>query len=219
MPQTSIYGHMIPSLTDGPPDITTALTDFGGSIHPTIVAATLTEASTLTANFPVGVFPVFAAITGETSLYMRLTSAGAWERIGGRDHGFKASLFQSNLPKNEYKNLGIGPVKKASEGWAISADQVELTFPEDGIYGVKVMLDVNGVSTQITKARCQFTINGAWAGRVTLDNDDIITPTTFVDVAKGDKLCTFYHWAGTGGPMSVQSGELLVFRAAKPRWS
>ncbi len=219
MPQTSIYGHMIPSLTDGPPDIATALTDFGGSIHPTIATSTLTAASATVSSWPAAAFPAFAVVIPESSHYVKLTKTGDWERLGGRDHGFKASLFQGNLPRNEYKNLGIGPLIKASDGWAISADQVELTFPEDGIYGVKVMLDVNGVSTQITKARCQFTINGAWAGRVTLDNDDIITPTTFVDVAKGDKLCTFYHWAGTGGPMSVQSGELLVFRAAKPRWT
>ena len=141
----------------------------------------------------------------------------AWVRLGGQDHGFKGTLFQSNLPKDTYKNLGISTVKQ-SDGWSLNSTQTGLIIPEDGIYGVRVFIDVNLTASNITRARCRITVNGVEKHRTTVDADDVIALGTMLDVKAGDVVTIYYHWSGTGTTAVVESGELLVYRASTPRW-
>ena len=141
----------------------------------------------------------------------------AWVRLGGQDHGFKGTLFQSNLPKDTYKNLGIAVVKQ-SDGWSLNSTQTGLIIPEDGIYGVRVFIDVNLTASNITRARCRVTVNEAEVHRTTVDADDVIALGTHLDVKAGDVVKIYYHWSGTGTTAVVESGELLVYRASTPRW-
>ena len=141
----------------------------------------------------------------------------AWVRLGGQDHGFKGTLFQSNLPKETYKNLGISTVKQ-SDGWSLDSTQTGLIIPENGIYGVRVFIDVNLTASNITRARCRVTVNEAEVHRTTVDADDVIALGTHLDVKAGDVVKIYYHWSGTGTTAAVESGELLVYRASTPRW-
>ena len=141
----------------------------------------------------------------------------AWVRLGGQDHGFKGTLFQSNLPKETYKNLGIATVKQP-DGWSLDSTQTGLIIPEDGIYGVRVFIDVNLTAANITRARCRITVNGVEKHRTTVDADDVISLGTMLDVKARDVVTIFYHWSGTGTTAVVESGELLVYRASTPRW-
>lgn len=141
----------------------------------------------------------------------------AWVRLGGQDHGFKGTLFQSNLPKDTYKNLGISTVKQ-SDGWSLDSTQTGLIIPEDGIYGVRVFIDVNLTASNITRARCRITVNGVEKHRTTVDADDVISLGTMLDVKARDVVTVYYHWSGTGTTAVVESGELLVYRASTPRW-
>ena len=144
-------------------------------------------------------------------------NGSAWVRLGGQDHGFKGTLFQSNLPKDAYKNLGISTVKQ-SDGWSLNSTQTGLIIPEDGIYGVRVFIDVNLTASNITRARCRITVNGVEKHRTTVDADDVIALGTMLDVKARDVVTIYYHWSGTGTTAVVESGELLVYRASTPRW-
>ncbi|KMY23324.1 hypothetical protein ACU19_04960 [Actinobaculum suis] len=135
MATQTVLKHTIPEYGD-PADMVAAFTAFSNSVHAFIPVNSVAEAQKIVSSAPAAAFPLFFSVDPDRSIYAAYERTIGLEWIGGRRTIWDGSMYQTNIPRNKWQNIGLNAPVRVRGDFKLSADNVTLTLPESGIWAI-----------------------------------------------------------------------------------
>lgn len=218
MSKVTAAGHVIPALTDGPPNIEAAFTDFSDSLHGTIVAESRSELDLKAADMPAKAYPLFGWMTGDEAMMMKSSPTSSWEQIGGRGAGVMATFSNPALPAGGAYRCPFDAIERSTPGWSLSSGGATLYPPTGGLYLIyaRVHLGTSG-GGGLGNVYAQMHVDGV-PQRSGMVNDHYISHMVmgyFQTPGAGIRMSAYHE---TGGEKDVK-GSLIAVRLINPNWN
>lgn len=210
--RTTVKGHKITQVTDGPKNIDTALTALSRSVADLPGADSLTKANQIADEATA--WPVHVWRTDLHAHHVKETPAGKWMQSGGQDFYCEAEVARS-MDNGETADLHVDGFNLRSEGWAVSGGGI--VIPSTGMWTLEIYGRMDGIlSTTPGRRFFSYRVDSKIHNQKFHIPDDSSGGGSSTKLIRAGQTVWFRCFNGTGARRAVYA-DVTIFKVGDPR--